>query len=60
MLQKSSYVSIETAREELAALGYELPEETFAGRCLFFASNDICDGDACPYFPRKGAQDKAG
>lgn len=51
--KKSSYAALETAQEELAALGYELPEETFAGRCPFFASNDTCDGELCPYFPRK-------
>jgi len=51
--KKSSYVALETAREELAKLGFELPDERFEGRCRFFASNDTCDGETCPYFPRK-------
>jgi hypothetical protein len=51
--KKSSYVALEIAAEELAKLGFELPEERFEGRCRFFASNDTCDGEACPYFPRK-------
>jgi hypothetical protein len=51
--KKSSYLALETAREELKALGYELPEEKFAGLCPFFASNDTCDGEECLYFPGK-------
>jgi len=52
--KKSSYAALEVARDEFAALGFELPEEEFEGRCPFFASNDTCDGEACVYFPRKG------
>jgi hypothetical protein len=51
--KKSSYVALESAMDELAKLGFELPEECFEGRCRFFASNDTCDGETCPYFPRK-------
>ncbi|MFB3879778.1 MAG: DUF5714 domain-containing protein [Armatimonadota bacterium] len=51
--KKSSYVALELAREELAKVGFELPEERLEGRCRFFASNDTCDGEACPYYPRK-------
>ena len=51
--KKSSYVAIEVASDELAKLGFEPPGEHFEGRCRFFASNETCDGDACPYYPRK-------
>jgi len=51
--KKSSYVALETARDEFAKVGFDLPEERFEGRCPFFASNDTCDGDDCVYFPRK-------
>ena len=51
--KKSSYAALEVARDEFAKLGFDLPEEEFAGRCPFFASNDTCDGVACVYFPRK-------
>jgi hypothetical protein len=51
--KKSSYAALEGARDAFAELGFDLPEEEFAGRCPFFASNDTCDGVACAYFPRK-------
>jgi hypothetical protein len=51
--KKSSYAALETAVEELAQLGFELPAEHFEGRCPFFSSNDTCDGAACVYFPQK-------
>ena len=51
--KKSSYAAIETAVEEFARCGFELPKEEYAARCPFFASNDTCDGDACVYFPQK-------
>jgi hypothetical protein len=51
--KKSSYAAIETAVEEFARCGFELPKEECEGRCPFFASNETCDGDACVYFPRK-------
>lgn len=53
--KKSSYLALEIAREELAKLGFALPEEQFEGRCRFLAANDTCDGDGCPYFPGKGS-----
>jgi hypothetical protein len=49
--KKSSYVAFELARVEFAKIGFELPEETFAGRCRFSSVNDTCDGPRCPYFP---------
>ncbi|MBN1458855.1 MAG: hypothetical protein JXA57_04915 [Armatimonadetes bacterium] len=51
--KKSSYAALETAREEFAKVGFELPEEKFEGRCPFFAANETCDGEACVYFPTK-------
>ncbi len=51
--KKSSYAALEVARDAFAELGFDLPEEEFARRCPFFASNDTCDGAACVYFPRK-------
>ena len=51
--KKSSYVALETARDEFAKLGFELPEEHFEGRCPYFSENETCDGDDCTYFPRK-------
>ena len=51
--KKSSYAALDAAREEFAELGFDLPEEEFAGRCPFFASNETCDGVACVYFPEK-------
>jgi hypothetical protein len=51
--KKSSYIAIEAARDAFAKNGFELPLEQFEGRCVFFGSNDTCDGDGCPYFPRK-------
>jgi len=51
--KKSSYASLEVARDEFAKLGCELPQERFAGRCPFFAANDTCDGVACVYFPEE-------
>ena len=51
--KKSSYVAIEVASGELSKLGFDVPEERLEGRCRFFASNETCDGDACPYYPRK-------
>jgi hypothetical protein len=51
--KKSSYVALETARDEFSKLGFDLPEEQFEGRCPFFASNDTCDGESCVFFPRK-------
>ena len=51
--KKSSYAALELARDEFTKIGFELPGESFAGRCRFFASNDTCDGGDCPYFPRK-------
>jgi hypothetical protein len=53
--KKSSYVALEIAHDTFARIGFELPDETFAGRCRFLASNDTCDGEDCPYFPRKQA-----
>jgi len=51
--KKSSYAALETARDEFAKLGFELPEEQFEGRCPYFSDNESCDGDDCIYFPRK-------
>lgn len=51
--KKSSYAALETAREAFAELGFELPGETFAGRCPFVAANDTCDGEDCVYFPAR-------
>jgi hypothetical protein len=51
--KKSSYAAFEVARDEFCRLGYELPEETFEGRCRFFGSNETCDGERCVYFPRE-------
>jgi|GEM_PF-2474922 len=51
--KKSSYAALETAVEEFATLGYELPKEEYEGRCRFFASNETCDGELCVYFPTK-------
>lgn len=48
--KKSSYVALELGREEFAKLGFELPRETFAGRCQFSADNESCDGADCVYF----------
>jgi hypothetical protein len=53
--KKSSYVALEIAHDEFARIGFRFPDETFAGRCRFLASNDTCDGEDCPYFPRKQA-----
>lgn len=49
--KKSSYLALEMAQEAFAEIGFELPAETLAGRCPFFAENDTCDGPDCPYFP---------
>jgi len=51
--KKSSYAALETAVEEFAQCGFELPKEEYAARCPFFTSNDTCDGDACVYYPQK-------
>ena len=51
--KKSSYVALEMAREQFAEVGFELPQEEFAGRCAFYRQNATCDGVKCVYFPRK-------
>ncbi len=55
--KKSSYAALETAARELAALGYPFPEEEFAGRCPFSASNETCDGEDCVYHPARRRAD---
>ncbi len=47
--KKSSYLALQLAREEFAALGFELPAEAFAGRCRSSAENETCDGSDCPF-----------
>jgi hypothetical protein len=49
--KKSSYAALELAQAELAVIGFALPEEKYAGRCVFCAENATCDGEGCPYFP---------
>jgi len=49
--KKSSYVALELARDAFAAIGFELSEEHFTGRCSYCADNDTCDGEECPYWP---------
>jgi len=49
--RKSSYVALELAQAEFSALGFALPAEQFAGRCVFCAENETCDGEGCGYWP---------
>jgi hypothetical protein len=53
--KKSSYTALQLARDEFAAMGFELPAESFAGRCLYSTDNETCDGPDCPFNPG-GAQ----
>ena len=51
--KKSADLALELGRDALAAVGFEVPQEEIAGRCIFFAANDTCDGATCPYFPTR-------
>lgn len=51
--KKSSYVALEAAQQEFAAIGFALPREDFAGRCPFYADNESCDGVYCDFLPAR-------
>jgi hypothetical protein len=52
--KKSTYVALQLARDEFAALSFELPVEVFEGRCVFSLRNETCDGALCPFHPAIG------
>ena len=50
----ASYRSISAAVNYLKGLGYELPKEKVAGRCIFSPTNPNCHKERCPYHPKPG------
>ena len=48
--KKSTYIALQLARDEFAALGFEFPAETYEGRCRFSARNETCDGLECLFY----------
>jgi hypothetical protein len=47
----STYITFDTAIQELKNFGIELPKHEVNGRCKVHMNNTDCHGSKCPYFP---------